>query len=54
MDVEKERESRETMMQLRNARRAVSEITDLDADDVANSAQWEARKLLMQGISLIG
>jgi SWI/SNF-related matrix-associated actin-dependent regulator 1 of chromatin subfamily A len=53
MDVEKERESRETMMQLRNARQAVAEITDLDADDVANSAQWEARKLLMQGMSLL-
>jgi SWI/SNF-related matrix-associated actin-dependent regulator 1 of chromatin subfamily A len=53
MDAEKERESRETMMQLRNARRAVSEITDLDADDVANSAQWEARKLLMQGMTLL-
>ncbi|KAL7430224.1 hypothetical protein ACHAXH_001502 [Discostella pseudostelligera] len=54
MDAEKERESRETMMQLRNARRAVSEITDLDADDVANSAQWEARKLLMQAYQASG
>lgn len=50
VDVEKERESRETMEQLRHARQAVSEITDLDADDVANSAQWEARKLLMRGM----
>ena len=51
-DKDKERESRETISQLGNARQAVSEITDLDADDVANSAQWEARKLLMQGMCL--
>ena len=50
LDKEKERESRHTMDQLRMARQAVSEITDLDADDVANSAQWEARKLLMRGM----
>ena len=50
LDKEKERESRQTMDQLRMARQAVSEITDLDADDVANSAQWEARKLLMRGM----
>ena len=53
MDVTKERESRETMALLRMARQAVTEITDLDADDVAKSAQWEARKLLMQGLSLL-
>ena len=50
LDKEKERESRETINQLNMARRAVLEITDLDADDVASSAQWEARKLLMQGM----
>ena len=49
-DKEKERESRETMKQLGMARQAVAEITELDADDVANSANWEARKLLMQGM----
>ena len=49
VDKDKERESRQTMAQLKMARQSVSEITDLDADDVANSAQWEARKLLMQG-----
>jgi SWI/SNF-related matrix-associated actin-dependent regulator 1 of chromatin subfamily A len=52
LDKERERESRETIDQLKMARQAVSQITDLDADDVANSAQWEARKLLMQGTCL--
>ena len=50
LDKEKERESRETMKALGMAREAVNHISDLDADDVANSANWEARKLLMQGM----
>ena len=45
---DKERESRDMMNQLKLAQRAVTEIIDLDANDVANSAQWEARRLLMQ------
>jgi len=54
LDKDKERESRETMSQLSTARKAVMEITDLDADDVANSAQWEARRLLMEAYQASG
>lgn len=53
-DKEHERTSRETMMALGAARQALSEITDLDADDVASSAQWEARKLLMAAYQASG
>jgi len=53
-DKGKEREGRETMARLGDARRAVSEITEMDGDDVANSAQWESRKLLMQAYQASG
>ena len=53
-DKDKERESRDTLLQLGSARQAVSEITDFDADDVANAANWEARKLLMQAYQASG
>lgn len=54
VDKEKERDSRETIHQWRMAQQAVSAISDLDADDVANSAQWEARRLLMQAYQSSG
>ncbi|KAL3817457.1 hypothetical protein ACHAXA_001464 [Cyclostephanos tholiformis] len=54
LDKDKERESRHTINRLNMARQAVSKITDLDADDVANSARWEARKLLMQAYQASG
>ena len=50
---DKECESRDTMNQLKLAQKAVSEITE-DASDVANSAQWEARRLLMQSYQASG
>ena len=53
-DKEKEQQSRDTMMQLGSARQALSEITDLDADDVANSANWEAKKLMMAAYQASG
>jgi len=51
---DKERESRDTMIQLKSAQKAVTEITDSDASDVANSAQWEARRLLMRSYQTSG
>ena len=54
VEKEKEQESREIMSQLAMARQAVSEIVDLDDDTVANSANWEARRLLMQAYQASG
>lgn len=54
LNKDKEHESCDTMNQLKSAQRAVTEITDLDASDVANSAQWEARRLLMQSYQASG
>jgi hypothetical protein len=54
LNKDKERESRDTMNQLKSAQRAVTEVSDLDASDVANSAQWEARRLLMRSYQASG
>mmetsp|Transcript_10438 Transcript_10438/g.21657 ORF Transcript_10438/g.21657 Transcript_10438/m.21657 type:complete len:1175 (+) Transcript_10438:84-3608(+) len=54
VDREKEGECRERMTQLALARRAVSDVIDFDDDETAKSAQWEARRLLMDAYQASG